>query len=193
MVNTVGQHFAGSAAFQVRALGGIKMLMEKIHAVTSVFVVALTMPGLFLADRTASAGLPSVTEMLLIAPTPAPGDKKIYSEYKGVTIGTTADIVRQKLGPPKDKSDAQDLYTFSDNESAVFYYDAAHVVSAIMITYLGNLKDAPSVKDVFGEDVPPKPDGSIFKMVRYPKAGYWISYNRSGGDDAVISLAIQKI
>lgn len=169
------------------------MLMGRIHAVTGVFVVALMTAGLFLGDPTVPAGPPSVIEMLQIAPTPAPGDKKIYSEYKGVAIGTTADDVRKKLGPPKDKSDAQDLYTFSDNESVVFYYDAGHLVSAIMITYLGNLKDAPSVKDVFGEDVPPKPDGSIFKMVRYPKAGYWISYNRSGGDDAVISLAIQKI
>ena len=32
-------------------------------------------------------------------------------------------------------------------------------------------------KDVFGEDVPAKADGGVSKMVRYPKAGYWISYN----------------
>lgn len=128
------------------------------------------------------------------APVPAPTPEKvIYSGYKGVSIGMEASAVRQKLGEPKDKSDTMDLYMFSDTESVQFYYDADKLVNAIMITYAGDLTKAPTAKDVFGEDVEARPDGGISKMVRYPKAGYWISYNRTAGDDAIVSIAMQKI
>ncbi len=123
-------------------------------------------------------------------PTPEKGPP--YS-YKETAIGMTADDIRKKLGDPKDKSDAQDLYVFSDDESAQFIYDAGKKVTAIMVTYSGKLDRAPTPKDVFGEDVPAKADGGVFKMVRYPKAGYWISYNKIAGDDAMISIAMQKI
>jgi len=125
-------------------------------------------------------------------PMPSPVDAKKY-EYKGIWIGMTADAVRAKLGNPKDKSDTQDLYVFSESEAVQFYYNADHQVNAMMITFSGDLKTAPSPKEVFGQDVAPKADGAIFKMERYPKEGYWMSYNRSGGTDAVISIAIQKI
>ena len=169
------------------------MLIGKIQAVTGFIGVSLVTVGFLLADPTATNEREYETTNYPMKPTPTPAVKKTFTEYREISLGNTADAVRQKLGIPKDKSDAQDLYTFSDNESAQFYYSDAHLVTAIMITYMGNLKDAPTAKDVFGEDVPAKPDGSIFKMVRYPKAGYWISYNRSGGDDAIISIAIQKL
>lgn len=126
-------------------------------------------------------------------PTPTPPSHKPMSAYRGVSLGMKADEVRAKLGQPKDKSDEMDMYIFAETESAQFYYDAAHLVTAVMITYTGDLKNAPTPKEVFGEDAVAKPDGSIFKMVRYPKAGYWLSYNRSGGTDQVISVAFQKI
>ncbi len=113
--------------------------------------------------------------------------------YKGIAIGLTADEVRKKLGDPKDKSDPQDLYVFSDDESAQFLYGPDKKVTAIMVTFSGKLNGAPSAKDVFGEDVPPKPDGGVFKMVRYPKAGFWISYNKIVGDDSMVSIAMQKM
>lgn len=125
-----------------------------------------------------------------VAPTP---EKAPFTGYKGVSIGAKTDEVRAILGDPKDKSDAMDMYIPSDHESVLFYYDAAHLVTAIMITYTGDLTKAPTAKDVFGEDVEPKPDGGVFKMVRYPKASYWISYNRTAGDDAIVSIAMQKI
>jgi hypothetical protein len=118
---------------------------------------------------------------------------KHFSDYKGIAIGMKTDDVRSKLGNPKDKSDTMDLYVFSDSESAQFYYDPAKVVTAMMITYSGDLTKAPSVKDVLGEDAELKPDGGVFKMIRFPKAGYWISYNRTGGNDAIVNIAFQKI
>ena len=123
---------------------------------------------------------------------PSPGTARKY-EYKGIWIGMTTDAVRTKLGNPKDKADTQDMYVFSETESVLFYYDPGHQVSAIMVTFSGDLKSAPTVKDVFGEDVPAKPDGSIFKMERYPKEGYWMSYNRTAGTDAAVMIAVQKI
>ncbi|MBK9152717.1 MAG: hypothetical protein IPM25_00535 [Chloracidobacterium sp.] len=113
--------------------------------------------------------------------------------YRAVPIGTTAEEVRKKLGDPKDKSDAQDLYIFSDDESAQFIYDGDKKVRAIMITFTGKLGEAPTPKQVFGVDAEAKPDGGIFKMVRYTKAGFWISYNKIVGDDSIISIAMQKI
>lgn len=125
--------------------------------------------------------------------TPTPQSRKTMSDYRGVSIGMKTDEVRTKLGEPKDKSNEMDMYAFSETEVAQFYYSAERVVTAMMVTYTGDLKTAPTPKDVFGEDAEVKPDGSVFKMVRYPKLGYWISYNRSGGADQVVSLAFQKI
>lgn len=127
------------------------------------------------------------------ATTAAPEIKSAGYQYKSIAIGALADDVRKKLGDPKDKSDAQDLFVFSDEESAQFMYDAGHKVTTIMITFSGKLTGAPTAKDVFGEDVPAKADGGVFKMVRYPKAGYWISYNKIVGDDSMVSIAMQKM
>lgn len=119
--------------------------------------------------------------------------KPVYSAYRGVSIGTKADDARTKLGSPKDKSDTQDYYVFSDNESAQVLYDNDHTVRVISINYLGKLEAAPAPKDVFGANVTANSDGSINKMVKYPKAGYWISYYKTGGDDPMIVLTIQKM
>lgn len=125
------------------------------------------------------------------APAAAPALSK-YT-YKGMSIGASADDVRGKLGDPKDKSATQDLYVFSDEESAQFMYDAKGLVTAIVLTFSTKMSKAPTPKEVFGEDVPANAEGGVFKMVRYPKAGYWTSYNRVPGDDGIISVAMQKI
>jgi hypothetical protein len=126
-------------------------------------------------------------------PRPTPADKPAYTAYKGVEIGAAADDVRKKLGTPKDAADRHEDFVFSETESAQVYYDADNKVMAITITYIGKLDKAPTASAVFGEDVEAKPDGGIFKMERYPKAGFWISYTRTGGDDPLIMIAIQKM
>src|SRR4051812_45909212 len=70
--------------------------------------------------------------------------KPIYSGYKGVSIGTKLDDARTKLGAPKDKSDAQDYYVFSDNETAQVLYDNDHSVRVISINYIGKLQTVPT-------------------------------------------------
>jgi len=122
-------------------------------------------------------------------PTP---EKTLFSEYRGIKIGMPTADVRTKLGKAKEETDAQDQYIFSDNESAQFYYEAGHV-NAIMITYQGDVTKAPTAKDIFGEDVAPNDQGMIFKMEKYPKAGFWISYTRTSGADAMVNIALQKM
>jgi len=143
-------------------------------------------------------GLSGVVERPMFAsplvPQPTPvKENKGMSDYRGVAIGMATDDVRKSLGNPQDKSDTMDLYPFPPDESAQFCYGAARTGTAIMITFSGELKDAPPPKAILGEDVEAKPDGSIFKMVRFPKAGYWISYNRTPPPDAIVNIALQKM
>ena len=169
-------------------LGGQKMSDKKIIILVILLIVIVTV--ISAAFTTASANSES---QALADPVPTPADKPAYSGYKGVAIGTAMEDARTKLGAPKEKSDTQDFYVFSDNESAQVYYGAAKTVTAMTITFTGKLDTAPTAKTVFGEDVEAKPDGGIFKMVRYPKAGFWISYNKIAGDDPLIMVAIQKM
>ena len=117
----------------------------------------------------------------------------LYREYKGIAIGASADDVRGKLGEPTEKSDAQDYYVFSEKETAQFYYDNAKKVKAIAIDYVGEASGAPDYKTVVGAEIDTKADGSMYKLVRYPSAGYWVSYNRTAPPAPIISVTMQKI
>jgi hypothetical protein len=121
------------------------------------------------------------------------GPKSGAWAYRKITIGMKADEARKTLGDPKDKADDQDLFMFTDDELAQIYYDANHMITAISITYYKDLSKAPTAKDVLGEEAPPKPDGTVFKTVRFAKAGYSASYSRSAGDSPSVSITIQKL
>jgi hypothetical protein len=118
-------------------------------------------------------------------------EEPTYKDYKGVRIGMTADEARKKLGDPTDKGDKQDFYIFSDDETAQIFYDAEKKVSAIAVVYTGGAS-VPTGRAVFGKDVAPKPDGTQYLRVTYPKVGYWVSYSRTGGDTPIISVTMQK-
>ena len=120
-------------------------------------------------------------------------DEPIFNEYRGVQLGMTASDVRKKLGDPKDKSAEQDFYIFNENETAQVVYDKTAKVIAISADFMSPNSAAPSAKDVFGSDVEAKPDGSVHKLVRFPKAGYWVSYSRTSGADAVVTIQLQKL
>ena len=117
----------------------------------------------------------------------------VYTGYKGVKIGMSDDEARKLLGTPKEKSEGQDYYVYSDNESAQVQYDGGHKVVTVSVTYMGKSSSIPTPKTIFGEDVEVKPDGSIFKQIRYPKDGMTISYNKTGGDDPLVMVTVQKI
>jgi hypothetical protein len=116
-----------------------------------------------------------------------------FTGYKGVQIGMQMTDARAKLGKAKDTSDVEDYFVFSDAESAQVLYDTDKTVKVISVNYVGPAAAAPTPKAIFGEDAEVKPDGSIYKMVKYPKAGYWICYNKTAGDDPLVMITVQKM
>jgi hypothetical protein len=128
----------------------------------------------------------------LTSNTPADG-QPAFHEFRGVHIGMAADEARKKLGTPRDKSADQDFYVFNDNEAVQVYYDKTGAVTAISVDFMSGASSIPSSKDVLGAEAEAKADGSIFKRVDYPKAGYWISYSRTAGNDPTTTITIQKI
>jgi len=122
------------------------------------------------------------------------GDEPIFVEYRGVQIGWLADDVRKKLGDPANKGDEQDYYMFGEKEMAQFQYDkATKKVIAISVDFINGASPVLTPQQVFGSDIEAKPDGSKYKLIRYPKAGYWLSYNRTAGDTPIITVTIQKL
>jgi hypothetical protein len=121
----------------------------------------------------------------------APEDDPVFHDYRGVKIGWLADEVRKKLGSPANKGDEQDFYMFGEKETAQVLYDKGQV-SAISVDFMNGAKEIITPQQVFGADIEAKPDGSKYKLVRYPKAGYWVSYSRTAGDSPIITVTIQR-
>lgn len=144
----------------------------------------------------------AVTLLMLAASTSAaqrskgnvdtPDESQGGFQFRGLKIGMVTDEARKKLGAPKEKSPEQDFYVFNDNEAVQVYY-VKGAVSAVSIDYMTGASGIPTPKDVFGAEAEAKADGSIFKMVRYPKAGYWVSYSRTAGNEPTITVTMQKI
>jgi hypothetical protein len=125
---------------------------------------------------------------------PAHEDNPVFLDYRGVQIGWLADEVRKKLGNPADKGDEQDYYVFGEKETCQVLYDkATRKVTAISVDFMNGATGVITPQQVFGADIDTKPDGSKYKLVRYPKAGYWVSYSRTAGDSPIITVTIQKL
>src|SRR6476646_1651495 len=124
----------------------------------------------------------------------ADDEEPSFREYRGVQIGWLADDVRKKLGNPADKGDEQDFFVFGEKETAQILYDkATHKVTAISVDFMNGASGVITPQQVFGADFETKPDGSKHKLVRYPKAGYWVSYSRTAGDTPIVTITIQKL
>ena len=117
----------------------------------------------------------------------------VFNDYRGVKLRWLADDVRKKLGNPANKADDQDYYEFGQNERAQVYYDKdTRQVTAISVDFIGAGTGVITPQQVFGSDFEGKSDGSKSKLVRYPKAGFWVSYSRTAGDNPIISVTMQK-
>jgi len=160
---------------------------RNILVTVSFFLVAIS--GLLLVPASASGQ--AVAQNNVAAADTAP--KSGHWTYRNIAIGMKTDEARKALGNPKDKADDQDLYMFTDDELAQIYYDASHAISAISITYYNDLKKAPAARDVLGEEAAPKPDGSVFKTVRFVKAGFSVSYSKTTGSSPSVSITFQKL
>jgi hypothetical protein len=112
----------------------------------------------------------------------------LYREYRGVRLGMTAAETRAKLGEPALKSDGQDFWVISANETAQIAYREQKVVT-ISADYIGGV-GAPDYRSVVGEGLLERPDGSLFRMVRYDSERLWVSYNKSASVVPLITVTI---
>ncbi|HZM99310.1 MAG TPA: hypothetical protein VFB70_07945 [Pyrinomonadaceae bacterium] len=124
----------------------------------------------------------------------AKGDEPIFLDYRGVKIGWLADEVRKKLGDPANKGDEQDFYVLNEKETCQIFYDkATKKVTAISVDFMNGAREVITPQQVFGEDIQAKADGSKSRLVRYPKAGFWVSYNRTAGETPMVTVTIQQM
>lgn len=112
---------------------------------------------------------------------------------RDVELGMSADDAKHKLGKPEVQDETGMYFNLSGGDSVQIGLGADKKVSTIAIIYAAGGKNAPSLSDVFGPDVE-KADGDTYKMVRYPDAGYWVSYSRSNSaDKPVVVVTIKKM
>jgi len=124
---------------------------------------------------------------------PADDNQPALTQFKGLRLGMAADEARKKLGNPRDKSAEQDFYLFNDTEAVQINYDKKGSVSAIAIDFMSGSHGAPTAKDILGVEADARADGSVYKIIRYPKAGFWVSYSRTAGSDPTVTIIMQKI
>jgi len=114
----------------------------------------------------------------------------LYREYRGVRLDMTAAEVRAKLGEPALKSDEQDFFVISANETAQIAYNAAQKVMTISTDYAGGV-GAPDYRSVVGEGMLlQRPDGSLFKMVMNDAERFWVTYSKSATTSSIVTITI---
>lgn len=156
--------------------------------------VALLRRAILLTAVISMAGITVVAQTKSRAGAGAVDADPIFHEYRGVQLGLLADDVRKKLGEPANKGDEQDFYVFGEKEMAQILYDkSTRKVITISVDFSNGAAGVLTPQQVFGAEIEAKPDGSKYKLVRYPKAGYWLSYSRTAGDTPTISVTITKI
>lgn len=114
----------------------------------------------------------------------------LYREYRGVRLDMTAAEVRAKLGEPAMKSDEQDFFVISANETAQIAYNAAQKVMTISTDYAGGV-GAPDYRNVVGEGVLlQRPDGTAFKMVMNDAERFWVTYSKTATTPSIVTITI---
>ena len=144
-------------------------------------VIILLLLGV-IAKGQSTPGLKSISQI----------QQQVYREYRGVRLGMTATEVRAKLGEPVLKSDEQDFYVVTPNETTQIAYSTAQKVVMISTDYTGGV-GAPDYRAVVGEGLLQRPDGSVFRMVRYDSERFWVSYNKSATGAPIVTITLGAI
>lgn len=161
---------------------------------SSVLLFLLVLPCFLTAASNSSNSKARVRSPRTATPTPTPtASEPRFDSYRGVSIGMSAEVVRTKLGVPKETSASGEFYLISESESIQIVYSRDRTVRSITVNFNGDLRSAPSTKEILGIDIKRGSDGSINKFVSFPKEGFWLSYVRTGGKDDAIVITIQKL
>jgi hypothetical protein len=120
----------------------------------------------------------------------------VFSDYKGIRIGTTATEVLKLVDKKPTFEDKNGyFFIFNNGESAQVVLDVDRKVKIISVTYLGKDADPPAYTDVFGDNVPIKKnaEGKIYNVVNYRQAGFWVSYYGSMEKEPMTTITVQKL
>lgn len=123
---------------------------------------------------------------------PAVNQQPLYSEYKGVHLGMTAEEVRTKLGNPTFMDKELGYFVVSETETAQIAYDAAGKVKIISVDYQNGM-GAPEPRAVVGAELETRENGTRYKVVYYDSQGFSVSYGRTAGPVIIVSITIQKM
>lgn len=172
-----------------------KKLMTQIAALALAFWVFASVTNAQTTENMATATAAAETDQKMTETKTAPSLSPVLTDYKEIKIGTTAEEVRDKLGKPKVGNENGFYYQISDEEFAQIRIDKDKNVNFLSVTYTDGNKNAPKYTDVFGADAveASKPDGSIYNLIDYPQAGYWVAYSRTAGDKPSVSVTMQKM
>jgi hypothetical protein len=149
------------------------------------------------ATRAQDAQPPAATDASAVTPAAGPQAARPHiSDLNGIRLGMTTDEVKAKLGKP-DANDAVSMYYDLDNgQSLQLRLDGDKKVTMVALIYGGREAKAPAFAEVLGPEVPliTKENGSIYKQVRYPSEGYWVSYSRLDLETGpMTTVTMQKI
>ena len=164
---------------------GRRFRLGSALAISLLFSIAVA------AQSTAATQVPAATPTAVQDRSGEP--QPVATIYHEVKIGTAADDVKHLLGKPN-----------IDEEDGFFYEQCSEIlqirlvadkkVRLLSVTYTGDISKAPKYADVFVNDpMDAKPDGSVYRLVRYPAAGYWVSYSRTAGDKPSVTVTMQKL
>ena len=123
---------------------------------------------------------------------PVVTQQPLYTDYKGVRLGMTAEEVKTKLGNPTFSDKDLGYFVFSETETVQIAYDAAGKVKTISIDYQ-NGAGAPAPRAVVGAELETRENGSLYKVVYYENQGFWVSYSRTTGSVIIVTITIQKM
>lgn len=158
----------------------------RVTTIVKLAVLTVFAFGILIGSASRTFGQDATTATVAVPqPKPSPAVlEPAVKDLRGITLGMTVDEVRSKLGKPLSQDDSGLYYSFSNSESAQIGLDSGGKVRTIATIYSGGDQNAPKFEDVFGPNVQlaASDNGRLYKMVRYPSAGFWIAYSKIGSD-----------
>lgn len=158
----------------------------KFLAVLIMFVMSTLLVLVWGANAQAQTSRAAVNAVAVVIQQP------LYTEYKGVRLGMTAQEVRTKLGNPAFMDKELGYFVFSETETVQIGYDAAGKVKTISVDYL-NGTGAPEPRAIVGAEPETRENGSLYKVVYYDKQGFSVSYSRTAGPVIIVTITITKM